>query len=268
MTDTEPLKHIDDAEDSVARKLIKLVATARGNGATENEMEQAMLMAQRLAIKHRVDLATITEADTGMVKQEDIVEGGIRVGEGHRRPPADRFLTDILVDFFNVEVIYRRVYRTNEERQAGAYVLFIGRKSDVEFAGYAYLFMQKAFSRAWVKYKRETGAPMARRASFYHGVYIGLATKLRAEKGIAERQALADAGMSEQAYGLAVISEADARKAAVKDKHPVLVTQRLPEVNSYHHGAQSAGYKVGKELTINKAIAAKSNRPSPKPIEH
>lgn len=249
----DPLISIDDAPDDVARKLIGLLAMASGNGATEAEMQNAMALAQRMALKHRIDLATINMEDAGVAPPpEEMTSEKIVVGDGPRRPPADRWLIAILMDHYNVEVVYHTDSRAAADGGTGSKVSFIGRKSDVAFAIYAYGYMLKAFSRAWHQYKRKHGAPMSRRASFYYGVYSGLDEKLRQDRGDAERELLTDSTAAQ--YGLAVIQEKDAREAFKSQLHPVLRKMKTPAPNIYHSGAVSDGRDAGRNITIAKAL--------------
>ncbi len=294
MSDTDDLPallHIDDVDSAKARKLIGLLAMAKGSGASEQEMETAMAAAQRFAIQHRIDLNTIVEGQTGLsAPVEEMTEGQIRVGIGKRRPPANRFIVNILSDFFDVEVLYGTdrsdpdykarvedwvkadIASTRRERDGGyiprpdppSTVIFLGRRSDVAFAQYAYGYLQTAFARAWRKYKNENDAPMKWRASFYSGIYQGLRNKLTRDRREAEQQLLGAAGMAPETYSLAVITEADQRQAFVKDKHPVLRTSRNAPVNVENYGAVREGRAAGEKITISKALEnTKPQKPSP-----
>jgi len=272
---TDELRHIDTASDALARRLIGLMAVAKGNGASEQEMETALLAAQRLAIANRIDLSTISTEGAGVsAPAEEMVEDGLRVGIGKRKPPANRFICSILIDFFNVELIttfdysdptYKAECRAYEngvserfkvETPSPPTVLsFLGRKSDVAFAKYAYGFLQGAFSRAWREYKQKNGAPMSERASFYLGVFRGLNSKLKKAKADTEAELLGlVAPEVSTSYALAVVEEKDVRGTFLRDKHPVLVYNKARPVNVTSRNAVWAGVEAGEKIEIHKAL--------------
>ncbi len=274
------LTHIDDADPALARKLIKLMATAKGSGASEQEMETALAAAQRIAIQHRIDLATITEGSSGLsAPVEEMAEDKLRVGKGKRKPPANRFIVSLLVDHFNVEVIYAQDYKDEDYRRRRASwveapireagprpdppstVLFLGRRSDVAFAKYAYGYLQSAFARAWRVFKQENDAPMSERASFYLGVWRGLDRKLSSEKKKVEVELLAEAALDPNAYALAVVSEADEREAFKRNKHPVLGKAKYSPVNVVSSDAVYAGQEAGGKITIANALEPAKAKP-------
>lgn len=292
MTEEPALIHIDDADSAKARKLIGLLAMAKGSGASEQEMETALAAAQRFAIQHRIDINTIVVGQTGLsAPVEEMTEAVLKVGIGKRRPPANRFICGILQEFFNVEVLYgsdtkdpdyrkRREAWFEAERaytrehpwrhysvpmpDAPSTVEFLGRQSDVAFATYAYGFLQTAFARAWRKHKNTYDSPMSHRASFYSGIYDGLHSKLRRERRDAEQQLLGEAGMSNDAYALAVVTEEDQRQAFMKEKHPLIRTVRSAPVNVESYATQRAGREAGEKITISKALEnAKPAKPKP-----
>ncbi len=289
-----PLIHIDDADSAKARKLIGLLAMAKGSGASEQEMETALAAAQRFAIQHRIDINTIVVGQTGLsAPVEEMTEAVLKVGIGKRRPPANRFICSILQEFFNVEVLYGtapdptfrdrlkawdeeinrqvregEISRWEADKKEGpsrpSTVEFLGRRSDVAFATYAYGFLQTAFARAWRKYKNETFAPMSYRASFYSGIYDGLYTKLRRERRDAEQQLLGEAGMSSDTYALAVVTEKDQRQAFMKGQHPLIRTAKSAPVKVESYATQRAGRAAGEKITIAKALDnTKPAKPKP-----
>ncbi len=279
----EPLRHIDSAGDALARRLIALMATAKGNGASEQEMETALMAAQRLAIANRIDLSTISLEGAGVSAPEEMVEDGLRVGRGKRKPPANRFICSILLDFFNVEIVttsdcddaeYQKelgLYITgkserfkNEVPSPPTVLSFLGRKSDVLFAKYAYGFLQGAFSRAWREHKQANNSPMSERASFYLGVWRGLSGKLRRAKRETEAELLALAPVEASAsYALATVKEEDVRGSFLKDKHPVLTYSKAQPVNVTNRDTVWAGVQAGEKIEIHKALSSKTSVPEP-----
>lgn len=246
MTD---LSHIDKADPEAARRLIKLLAVAK-RGSTEAEMNAAMALAVRHATKHRIDLATVNEDELGVTAPEEIVEGQEIVGKGHRRPPANRWIVSILQDHFHVEILYGR-------GKYSARVSMIGRKSDVEFAQYAYWFLHHAMQRIWRSYRRQHHASMMERADVYYGIWAGLHNRLMRERGDQERAGLLT-DTAQETYALKIQTEEEARKAFIAAQHPVIIYTATKSHVVKSHRALDAGYEEGRALKIVRGLSEES----------
>jgi hypothetical protein len=266
---TEALRHFDEASDDVARKLIGCLSKAKDSAATPAEVETAMAMAQKLAIKHRIDLSTVSVEDSGLDarSQEEMVEESIRTGKGYRRPPASKYLISILLQFFSVEILQGSGRNSSN-------LSFIGRSSDVAFAKYAYEYLHRAFGVQWVKYKRDYNAPMSQRNSFYIGVYEGVCKALAAAKEQDERQLLLEAAAAaakdvakvSDSYQLMVVTEKDLRRKFMEEGHPVLRKSKWSYGNHESGFAREKGQQAGEQIKVNQPLASESQRKPKQPV--
>jgi hypothetical protein len=134
---------------------------------------------------------------------------------------------------------------------------FIGRKSKVDFAIFAYGFLVKTFNRLWREYKAESYADSSERASFFHGLWVGLYNKLeKAESKLVTESAkeLTELGASNASseLTLAVVKEKDAITQARDEFHPVLVERKTnygANVDRYSH-AHFHGIDKGRSIDI------------------
>ncbi len=185
----------------IVDKIKKLLAVDPAKGATQAEAEQALMAAQRLALKNNIDLASIdTTEDTGA--GEPIINQPwtpVREGGGEcaaRLPTCHKFITWILTNYFAVRIIEITAWGTYEDKgvtKSGKRksLSIIGRQTNVQIAIYVYGFLHREFMDLWHKHKKETGASMSSRNSFFFGLYAGLNEKMELEKGLSEIEAQA-----------------------------------------------------------------------------
>lgn len=249
LTTTPDAPAPEQQDNSLTAKLKKLLRLGQqGSGGTQAEMESALETAQRLAVKYNIDLSQIDLTDSSVL--EPIIEEELRTCKGKfRRPPCNKFVVNILIQFFNVEAVYMK---------GGSTIVFFGRKQDVEFAIYLYGYLKNTFTKLWRKYKQEYGVPMSSRASYFFGLFAGLQDKLSKAKDEAEKEQIA-LGMDSQRYALAVVNEEERRQAAVNNAHPILRkcrTKFTANVNDNH--AVNHGVAKGRTIQINPALKEKS----------
>lgn len=270
----DSLISIDEAPDDIANKLIALVALAR-ESKEAGEVENALASANRLALKHRINMASISVEDAGVSKpsSEEFVTEDVKVAKGdQRRPPAFKYISDLLVAHFRVRIVMHRMQYFNHQSgrylfKSGSTVSFIGRKSDVVFAQYAFEFLHHAFTRLWREHKRKTGAMMCERNSFYNGLWRGFDKKLRDSKAGAEAeviQELEQTGKSSLSDSTAIIlvKESEKLEQAVNGFHPVLTTVKIDyNKNVFGGEAFSKGYEKGKRLDVNVPLAKEKHKP-------
>ena len=222
-------------------------------------MAAALARAQALSVKHAIDLAIFTpeflEGRTQPAK-EPIVNLKVKVAAGlNRRPPSDKFLRWLLQAHFDVEVL-----------MAGSTICIVGRHSAAHYEEFAYKFLNGAFNRIWVEYKRKHNAASYVRNSVFYGIYEGLNTKLsdnRKEvttsvlrKHIDEddRREVADLQAMEKKVELMVIEEADERKQAVKGYHPTVRYRSMSAGPVYSGDGRAFGREKGEKLEINRPL--------------
>jgi len=261
MSDT--LVPIHKAPVDVADKLIKIMSIVRGS-TDEHEIQAAMAKAQAFAIKNRIDIATVEIEDAGVTSgdvsrnDDPITQIRFQSCKGDkRRPPADKWITSILLQFFNVKLVH-----------SGSTIWVIGRTSDAKFAEYAYFFLKNRFSALWVKHKQAHNCLMEQRNSFYAGIHSGLMLKLIAAKEQTERETFAaidEKSVREKVnekYSMMVVTEKAKLEQATKDYHPNLrkcSTKWDTNVN-YRGNDFSKGVTAGQDIEISRPIGDGSTK--------
>lgn len=245
-----------EVPDNIVNRLIKFLKMADCPGASEQEIETALKMANKLATEYAVDLATF---DKDRLNFEDpFVNEKLETAAGiYRRPPCDRMVVSILIAHFDVNVVY--------QHERPAEIMLIGRRSKVVFAMYLYHFLKNQFNRIWVNYKRENDAPISSRASVFEGAFLGLSNKLYQQKSEVEKDQLEknarendlDLDDLRENYGLSVLSEKQQREQAVLDTVgktiPVKVRRReIEDWDGFNEGKQK-----GSEIAIHDPIGNK-----------
>lgn len=252
------LRKLNEVGEDIARKLTGLLVLAN-NSDNESEAANALAMAQKLAIKHSIDMASIELGSLGHsrgkvgLSDEPFISVDYRTAKGDcRRPPCHKFLSWILCAHFRVEILtYTGKYRAST-------ITIIGRKSDVDFAIYAYEFLVRTFNSLWVKYKNRTGAYSDQRNSYFYGLYIRLNDTLKKSAQETVAEALKQFGTESEAaqkWDLMVVQEADLLQQAVKDKHPTLKYVKVNVGNVDDGYVVSDGIRDGKDINITRPLA-------------
>lgn len=164
----------DSAESQVGERIAKLLALAESPNA--HEAEAAMLAAQRLLLRHNLDLHDV-RAERGY---------GVRhVGKAKGRTfEPERVLATILMRFFFVDAIWIPIYRPLEGLR-GSVLEICGTPGNLDIAEYVHGFLTETAERLWREHKRSLGLLSDRdRRSFIAGVMSGVHDKLsRQERG-------------------------------------------------------------------------------------
>jgi hypothetical protein len=235
-------------EPEVIEKLQKLLRLAES--ANEHESALALERAQELAIRHRIELASVQAWGDERAEADPIG----RLGRTHhKRSMAHRYVGWIVRGHFNVDLIY-----------SGKTVYFIGSKSDIDFAKYVWDFLELEFRRLFNAYcvenRRPTGDRRAR-SSYYYGLYAGLSKKLESAKRQATADALAsvahNTGQTNEnvagAYALAIRKNELAVKAAVKQFFPHIRTTKT-RISVGNFGAMGAGERDGARINLSRPL--------------
>jgi hypothetical protein len=254
------------ADPAVVEKIRKLLRME--HGGTDAERDTALAMAQRLAMKHGVDISEVDVQEVTTAGEPfetgEFKPTGYRGAFMARFPTSHKWITRLLQRYFAVDVItsYRRTEFTRHDGQKRYgrvdYMELHGRKSAVQIAMYVYGFLFHEFTRRWLaELKRRPELSMVDRNGFYGGLYYGLDEKLEAERGRTEKelQAELDNGAAANRTVALVIQGEDAkREASLKEQHPRLryVTTDYGRVNDY--SAHLEGKRQGREITINPAL--------------
>lgn len=236
-------------DSNILEKLKKLLTLSRG--ASGAEAETALAMAMKLATKNAIDISSIELADAAP-KKEAMVQDGVECGQ--RMSVAQRWISWILQDHFNVAVIY------SGSRWAGRRIYLLGRKSDVEFAKYVQDFLREHMLRSWQYYQKSHNVSTRERNSYFSGFYRGLSTKLRDAKEAQEKESFAAVAApvranAESKYALAIVSEKEERQQYVSQQFPVL--RRAASSTTYKGwsaGANKAGFNAGQTTNIARPL--------------
>lgn len=156
----------------VGERIARLLALAESSNV--HEAEAAMAAAQRLLLKHNLDLR------------------GARVAQGYtwkhlgeptgRTSEAERVLSLILGKHFFVEAIWVPVYRPALGKR-GSVLEICGTPESVEIAEYVHGYLVQTAARLWMEHKVEQGIFSNReRRTFLAGVMSGMSDKLSREE--------------------------------------------------------------------------------------
>jgi hypothetical protein len=247
-------------------KIRKLLQVDPAKGSTQSEAEQALMAAQRLALKHNIDLASVdTSADTSA--GEPIInqpwtpqrEGG---GEcAARLPTCHKFITWILERYFGVKVIeitkwgeYEDKGRKLEGRRKSLSI--VGRQSNVQISIYVYGYLHREFMDLWHDHNKRYNSSMADRNGFFYGLYIGLSEKLEKDKGAVEAEAQAELGSeaTSRSVALMLVGEKEKVDQRVKEAHPRLKYRTVPNGPINDYGALYSGKEAGHKIEIKTAL--------------
>jgi hypothetical protein len=157
-------------------KIKKLLRMKRGG--TQAEVETALNLARELAAKHGIDINSVNPDE----QQSNLGHADEWIGA--RIQSECKWATLIVDTFFNVSAL------TNNGR-----ITFVGTEWDRQIAIYVYRFLVAHFRREWKQRKGRC----RNRQSFMHGMYCGLAGKLRDQQGLVDADGLAVIHLTEAA---------------------------------------------------------------------
>jgi len=255
------------ANTEILEKIKKLLSRAEtSKGSTQAEAEGALMAAQRLALKHGIDLASIdmtedTSAGEPIVQQpfRPSREGGGVCAA--RLPSCHKFISWILKSYFGVKIIECSDYadyvdKGIKKKGIVKSLSFIGRQTNVHIAIYVYGFLHREFIDLWHKHRKVVDAPMSSRNSFFYGVYQGLNEKLDIEKGKVEAEAQAELSHADAGKSVAMILVGEKEKVdqAVKGYHPRLKYFKVSEGNLEDFGSVAEGRRAGRKIKISTAL--------------
>jgi Protein of unknown function (DUF2786)/SprT-like family len=162
--------------ERVLSRVAKLLALAESPNV--NEAELAMAEAQRLMLKHNVD---VTARSAYSFRHLGAPTG--RVSE------AERILANILNDHFFVECIWVPVWRAREGKR-GSVLEVCGTTVNLAIAEHTHAFLLHTAERLWAQYQRDHGAERRDRRTYQAGVMTGFREKLDAQRKQHARQGL------------------------------------------------------------------------------
>lgn len=229
----EAAPHSDD-ESRVLDRVAKLLALAESPNI--HEAQAAASAAQRLMLKHNLDLAE-ARAKRGYSFRH-LGKPTARISE------AERWISGILRDHFFVEVIWVPAYRPLEGKP-GRVLEICGTPANLELASYVYEFLLTAGERLWRAHQKEKGIRQNRdRRAFLAGVMLGFHEKLRKEKKESEEAGLVWVGDAELG-------------SYYRRRHPNI--RRTKYGGNERNPAHAEGRKAGQRLVLHRGIEGKAS---------
>jgi predicted SprT family Zn-dependent metalloprotease len=217
-------------QSRLLERVHKLLALAQSDN--RHEAEAAAAAAQRLVLKHNLDLRERKAEGDLSFRQLGRVTG--RVSEWERR------LGNILRDHFFVEIIWVPAYLPTQAKR-GSVMEAIGSPENLELAAYVYDFLRQTAERLWRAHQQETGESKNRdRQPYYAGVMSGFAQKLEQE------------AKAHRAQGLVWVPH-----ARLKD----YTRKRHPHLRTIHHqghrrrDAFQEGQRAGRGVVLHRGIS-------------
>lgn len=213
----------------VAERIARLLALAESPNV--HEAEAAMAAAQRLLLKHNIELREARAAEGYAWKHLGKPTG--------RTSEAERVLSLILGKHFFVETIWVPCYRPREGKRASVLEV-CGTPENLEIAEYVHGYLLETAERLWREHKERYGLRSDRdRRTYLAGVMTGMNDKLARESK-----------KSEEA-GLVWIADGDLERW-FRTRHPHVrhvryAGQRRTEAYTY-------GREAGRNIVIHRSI--------------
>jgi predicted SprT family Zn-dependent metalloprotease len=222
--------HADAGEDKTVVRISRLLALAES--PNQHEAEAAMAAAQRLMLKHNLDVVrTQTARAYGFVH---LGRPTGRVGEH------ERLVAMILGKHFFVEAIWVPVYRPREGKR-GSLLEICGTSSNLAIAEYAHGFLHGTAERLWNDHKQAQGLGDRERRTFLAGVMTGFADKLARQEA------------TSRADGLVWVKDGDLGG---------FLRRRHPHVRHVRHAGQQRndtwvhGREAGRKIVLHRPVTA------------
>jgi len=227
--------------DSIIKKLQALLRITTDRGATEGEMQNAMALALRLSLKHKIPLEDVKNMDETETVHlaPNIIQKTFDTNKGRASHPTSyKYLADLLCRYFSVKVM----------KLDGNKAALVGTEEDVDFALYVFQYLKVTFRKIWEVYKWEEQVGNDKRESFYYGLWQGLRIKLESEK-----EATIKASGVENQFQLVLVKHDALLNEKLKEFFPGAV-QRTNRPRSIDGEVASAGRERGMKININQAL--------------
>lgn len=220
-------------KSEVARKVGERIARllALAESPNVHEAEAAMAAAQKLLLKHNIELRDARTAQGYVWRHLGAPTG--------RTTEAERVLSLLLGKHFFVEAIWIPVYRPREGKR-GSVLEICGTAENVEIAEYVHGYLVSTAERLWREHKVKLGIRGDRdRRTFLAGVMTGMSEKLARE-----------AKKSEEA-GLVWVADGDLAKY-FKKRHPYV--RHVRYAGQRRSEAYAHGREAGQKIVIHKGM--------------
>lgn len=220
-------------ESKIAERIARLLALAESSNV--HEAEAAMAAAQRLLLKHNIEVRRAHATHGYRWKHLGKPTG--------RTTEAERVLSLILGKHFFVEAIWVPVYRAHEGKR-GSVLEICGTPENLDIAEYVHGYLVETSHRLWQEHKASQGIKSDRdRRTFLAGVMTGMNDKLTREAGKNERA------------GLVWVADGDL-DVFFRRRHPYVRHVRYAgqrRTDAYTHGRA-----LGRKIVIHKGIRSQT----------
>lgn len=238
---------INQINQNIVDRIRKLLKVAHST-EVQAEAEAFLQKAQELAMENNINIAKLGNAAP---QNQEIVKGNIN-NNTSRLPVTNNYVSSILQKYFNVRVIL------TGSRETGRILSIIGKEQDVEFATFLYGYLNTTFMNLWKQYKDKYNAQTTARASFFLGLYRGLAAKLTANKQQVEQSSL-DASQKEQ-YGLILVNDEKRLELAVNGFFNKVRSVAPAKVNLNNGHAINSGFEQGGKINIHAGLNGETSK--------
>jgi hypothetical protein len=216
-------------QGKVGERIARLLALAESPNV--HEAEAAMAAAQRLLLKHNIELRSTRTAQGYAWRHLGEPTG--------RTTEAERVLSLILGKHFFVEAIWVPVYRPTLGKR-GSVLEICGTPENVEIAEYVHGYLVQTADRLWMEHKVEQGIFSNReRRTFLAGVMSGMSEKLARE---AKKSASA---------GLVWVADGDL-DGFFRSRHPHV--RHIRYAGQRRTDAYAHGREAGQKIVIHKGV--------------
>lgn len=256
-------------------KIKKLLEIRADRGATENEVEQAALMASRLLMKHNLTMYDVESHDSRV--KSGIMEDIFNVDEWQSKTDGAWVLR--LCQFLANFNLCHTLHKIFTDKNHQGHIIIIGKPQNVEIVQYLTVQLivkiEAIYKVRWKEYggieKRNTF-----RRGYCNGVVNGIAYKLRQQQEDMEYEAERAAGKhqpSSQVWppsnpqprqntmALMVISNNDQIEKFIKETHPNVKFIKSSAKGKTKKGfdGRAQGFKDGKDMNINQGLGNRDN---------
>jgi SprT-like family protein/uncharacterized protein DUF2786 len=221
----------DQRRARLVKRVTDLLALARSSN--RHEAENAAAVAQRLMLKHNIELGN--DAERARFGFRHLGEPKGRVQE------SEHILAALLAEHFFVEAIWVPAYRPHDGKR-GSVLEICGTADNLELAGYVHAFLLGTAERLWLEHKREHRIASNRdRRTYLAGVMEGFRDRLATEKKRSQKE------------GLVWVKDADLQRYQ-RVRHPYVRSVRL-----MGHGMSEArvhGRAAGRNIVLHRGVTS------------
>ncbi len=240
------------ATDQIVEKIRKCLALANGMNASQGEMETALAKAKEVAMRHGIDISSISLEDKQNAGPSiEVVNDESLMISSKYEQPYHRWIYNILQQCFGVRVI-TSVASTYGGRKVFK-IYLIGEVVDVEIAKVIFPWLEKIFPRTLSQAVRR--GQLTYCAAHTNGCYAGLFQGILAANKREEEKLT---GEDKSTWALVVREKKDLIDERVEEEFPDLQTRKSRERQMSSYGYR-VGYDAGSQIKLNQLQGAKTS---------